>query len=70
MAKQEDLMMLLQEFRELTAGLDGDLVLCCGGAAIQLVWHSERGAVSIDDDADYPLENDATVLYRNTEPVF
>ena len=40
--------MTLNEFRELTAHLDGDLELLCAGAAVNVLWHN-GDCISIDD---------------------
>ena len=41
--------MTLAEFRRLTAHLAGERELLCAGAEINIVWHDETDAVSIDD---------------------
>lgn len=60
--------MTLAEFRELTQDLDGDLVFCCAGADIGLLWHSDD-SVGIDDDCTFGLDDgslgDANVLFRD-----
>ena len=56
--------MTLTQFRILTAHLEGDMELLCAGADIGLLWHDDR-AVSIDNDASYPLEGEHTVLHRD-----
>ena len=56
--------MLLSEFRELTAHLDGDLELTASGGEVAIVITGEK-FVTIDDDASYhfPVEEGSTVLW-------
>ena len=62
--------MTLDEFRELTKGLDGGLELCCGGASVSIVWN-DGCCVSIDDDVSAcELSAGAAVLYSECEPMF
>ena len=58
--------MTLEEFRNATAHLSGDLEFLCAGGEIGLLWHDD-GFVSIDDDAVYLLEDGKTVLFRGVE---
>ena len=61
--------MTLQEFRELTAHLDGDLELTCAGGDVAIVWH-DHGAVSIDDGTPWlDDEDNATVLYERSAAI-
>lgn len=57
--------MTLDEFRELTAHLDGKHELLCAGADVGLCWHNDD-YVSIDDEANYDLvDDDSVVLFRD-----
>ncbi len=59
--------MNLQEFRELTQELSGELELCCAGAPVRLAWADAESCV-IDDDPTVVarLGDDARVLYLHT----
>ena len=55
--------MTLQEFRELTADLSGDLELTAAGGDVAILWHNQE-SVSIDDGLPrLDHEDNATVLF-------
>ena len=55
--------MTLQEFRRLTAHLDGNMEVTAAGGDVAALWHNQE-SVSIDDGLPWlDREDNATVLF-------
>ena len=55
--------MTLEQFRDLTAHLNGDLRFLCADESIQIVWHDDD-YLSIEHDGDVEVNPNCVVLWE------